>query len=158
RNAVVAAVPVLHEGRQRGVGRLHAGFLLLARPSLAVIEMVDIHVVVVKRPARGRGLGVIGIAVSGVEPGAAYVERHAEMRVGGPGTTADAVHRLEQLEGETRGTQRLGRGKPRRPRPDDHDVHIAHATSPSDVATMLQRCPKRPHASLSDLLWPQTSS
>ena len=73
--------------------------------ALAVIEMIDIHVVVIERPAGGLRLGKIGVAVRRVQPGAADVEGHAEMPVAGPGAAADAVHRFEEFEGKAGGAQ-----------------------------------------------------
>lgn len=98
---------------QPDIGRLHCGLFVLARLSVAIIEMVDIHVVMMKRPAGSLRLGKVGIAVGRVQPGAADVERNAEMLIAGPGAAADTVHRFDQLEGKAGRTQGLGCGKSR---------------------------------------------
>ena len=80
--------------------------------------MVDIHVVMMQRPAGGLRFGKIGIAVGGMQPGAADVEGDAEMLVAGPGAAADAAHGFEQLEGKACGANGLWRrqGPPNRRR------------------------------------------
>ena len=91
--------------------------------------MVDIHVVMMKRPAGSLRLGKVGISVGRVQPGAADVERNAEMLIAGPGAAADTVHRFDQLEGKAGRTQGLGGGKSRRAGADDHDVNVFHEYS-----------------------------
>ena len=108
------------------VGRFICGLFVLARLSLAVVEMVDIHVVMVKGPAGGFGFRKIGIAVGRMKPGAADVERDAEMLGRGPGSAADTVHRLQNSEAKARPPQGLGGGKSSRASPDDHDINVFH--------------------------------
>ncbi len=111
---------------QPRVGGLHLGFLGLARLALTIVEVVDVHVVMVQRPARGLSLGKVGIAVGGMQPGTADVEGHAEMPFAGPGAAADTVHRFEQLEGKAGRPKRLCRGKSRRAGANDHDINVFH--------------------------------
>ena len=120
---------------QPRVGGLHLGLLLLARLALAVVEMVDIHVVVMQRPAGSLRFGKIGIAVGGMQPGAANVERHAEMLVAGPGAAADAAHGFEQLEGKTCGTNGPGGSKPAEPAPMMTTSTSSMAIPPATIIT-----------------------
>ena len=92
--------------------------------------MIDIHVVMVERPAGGLRLGKVGIAVGRMQPGAANVEGHAEMLVAGPGAAADAAHGFEQLEGKAGGAQGPGGGKARRTGADDDDINVFHGILP----------------------------
>lgn len=128
KTVVVANLDLMRRQKleQPDIGRLHCGLFVLVRLSVAIIEMIDIHVVMVKRPAGGLRLRKIGIAVSRVQPGAADIERNAEMLIAGPGAAADTVHRFEQLEGKAGRTQGLGGGKSRRTGADDHDVNVFH--------------------------------
>ena len=93
--------------------------------------MVDAHVVVIEPPARGFASVKNGIAVGGVQPGAAPVEGKAEGLALGPGASADPVHRLEDGDRLAGLRQRLGRGEPGGAGPDDDDVDLAHDPPPN---------------------------
>ena len=97
--------------------------------------MVDVHVVVMQRPAGSLRFGEIGIAIGGMQPGAANVEGHAEMPFAGPCASADTVHRFEQLEGEACRLQDPGRRKTRRAGADEHDINVFHGYF--DPATII---------------------
>ncbi len=96
---------------------------------LAEIEVVDVHVVVMQRPAGRLGFREIGIAVGRVQPGAAYVERNAEMLRRGEGAAADPVHRFENLEGQTGGAESLGGGQAGGTGTDHNGVNVFHGLS-----------------------------
>ena len=111
RNAVVGAIPFVEQFGELEVGEFHRRFFFLARLAFAVIEVIDIHVVVVQRPACRLRLGEIGIAVCRVNPGAADVKGQAKMLVGGPGSPTDPAHRFENAKTEAGSSQYFGCGK-----------------------------------------------
>jgi hypothetical protein len=122
---------------QPGIRRLHFLHFLRARLAMVEVEVVDIHVVVVQRPACGLRFGEIGIAVCRMQPGAPDVERYAEMLAGCPGPAADAVHGLQHRKGKAGIPQRPGCGKACRAGADNNHVHVIHAYPPQ-----ARRCAK----------------
>ena len=130
---VVVGGVAFQEVREDAIRLPYLGLFLFARLALAVVEVVEVHVVMVERPVRRLGIGVVGVAVGGVKPGAADVERNAEIVARRPGPAADPVHGLDDGETPSRGPQYLRGGKARRARSHDNHVDIAHLAIPVSI-------------------------
>ena len=127
---VVAAGMRLDQRLQACIRRLHRRNVGLGRALGAEIEVIDVHVVVVERPAGRLRFRVIRVAVGGVQPGAADVERHAERRIGRPRPPADAVQSLNEVETPARPPQLLRGGQTGRSGAHDHNVDILQGRHP----------------------------